>query len=133
MLRGKLAFFTQNSATLYKNRIITLVFKKNANFFAESWQKSLKLMILTLTPKITFARRQKDFFLNLSPCTLAGFDLTTHNFGDRGDSIMPRHQGRRNKIRSGMAMVKGPYLSENKYLILKSTCVDFFQQIGFTR
>jgi hypothetical protein len=35
----KLAFFTQNKAKFWKSMIITLVFKKNANFFAENWKK----------------------------------------------------------------------------------------------
>jgi hypothetical protein len=47
----KLAFLTQNKAKLCKNWIITLVFdKKNANFLAENWQKSQKIVIITLTP-----------------------------------------------------------------------------------
>jgi hypothetical protein len=40
----------QNTAKLNKHWIITLVLKKNANFGAEYWQKSLKLVIATLTP-----------------------------------------------------------------------------------
>jgi hypothetical protein len=30
---------------------ITLVFEKNANFFAENWQKSQKIVIITSTPR----------------------------------------------------------------------------------
>jgi hypothetical protein len=30
--------------------IITLVFKKNANFCTENWEKSQKIVIITLTP-----------------------------------------------------------------------------------
>jgi hypothetical protein len=30
--------------------IITLVFEKNANFFAEIWQKSQKIVIITSIP-----------------------------------------------------------------------------------
>jgi hypothetical protein len=30
--------------------VITLVFEKNANFFAENWQKSQKIVIMTTTP-----------------------------------------------------------------------------------
>jgi hypothetical protein len=30
--------------------IITLVFKKNADFFAENWEKSPKIVIITSTP-----------------------------------------------------------------------------------
>jgi hypothetical protein len=33
-----------------KNLMITLVFEKNANFFAENWQKSQKIVIITSTP-----------------------------------------------------------------------------------
>jgi hypothetical protein len=39
----KLAFLTQNKAKLCKILIITLVFEKNANFFAENWQNRRKL------------------------------------------------------------------------------------------
>jgi hypothetical protein len=46
----KLAFLTQNKAKFRKKLIITLVFKKNANFFAENWEKSLKIVIITSTP-----------------------------------------------------------------------------------
>jgi hypothetical protein len=45
--------------------IITLVFKKNAIFFAENWEKSQKIVIITSTPghpAVDFAegRRQLD-------------------------------------------------------------------------
>jgi hypothetical protein len=30
--------------------IITLFFKKNANFFAENWEKSQKIVIITSVP-----------------------------------------------------------------------------------
>jgi hypothetical protein len=46
----KLAFFTQNKAKLCKILIITLVFEKNANFFAENCRKSQKIVIITSTP-----------------------------------------------------------------------------------
>jgi hypothetical protein len=46
----KLAFLTQNKAKLCKILIITLFFEKNANFFAENWQKSPKIVIITPTP-----------------------------------------------------------------------------------
>jgi hypothetical protein len=45
-----LAFLTQNKAELCKNLIITLVFEKNANLFAENWQKLQKIVIITSTP-----------------------------------------------------------------------------------
>jgi hypothetical protein len=41
---------TQNKAKLCKMLIITLVFEKNANFFAENCQKSPKIVIITSTP-----------------------------------------------------------------------------------
>jgi hypothetical protein len=46
----EMAFLTQNKAKLCKILIITLVFEKNANFFAENWQKSQKKVIITSTP-----------------------------------------------------------------------------------
>jgi hypothetical protein len=46
----KLAFLTQNKAKLSKILIITLVFEKNANIFAENCQKSQKTVIITSTP-----------------------------------------------------------------------------------
>jgi hypothetical protein len=39
----KFAFFAQNKAKLCKNWIITLVFEKNANFFAEIGKNRRKL------------------------------------------------------------------------------------------
>jgi hypothetical protein len=33
-----------------KNLIITLVFEKNAEIFAENWRKSMKIVIITSTP-----------------------------------------------------------------------------------
>jgi hypothetical protein len=45
-----MAFLTQNKAKLYKILIITLVFEKNAKFFAENWQKLQKIVIITSTP-----------------------------------------------------------------------------------
>jgi hypothetical protein len=38
------------TAIFGKNLIITLAFEKNANFFAENWQKSQKIVIITSTP-----------------------------------------------------------------------------------
>jgi hypothetical protein len=46
----KIGVFSQNKAKLCENWIITLVFEKNANFFAENWQKSQKIVIITSTP-----------------------------------------------------------------------------------
>jgi hypothetical protein len=44
----KLAILTQNTAVLCKNITITLNFKEIANFFAENWSKSPKIVIITL-------------------------------------------------------------------------------------
>jgi hypothetical protein len=48
-LAKKMAFLTQNKAK-FKKMIITLVFEKNANFFAKNWEKSQKIVIITSTP-----------------------------------------------------------------------------------
>jgi hypothetical protein len=45
----KLAFLTQNKAKICEILIITLVFEKNANFFAEHCRKSQKIVIITST------------------------------------------------------------------------------------
>jgi hypothetical protein len=49
---------TQKKAKLCKNWIIPLFLRKNANFFAENWQKSRKIVIITSTP---------DEFVKMSP------------------------------------------------------------------
>jgi hypothetical protein len=46
----KWRFFTQNKAKICEILIITLVFEKNANFFAENCRKSPKIVIITSTP-----------------------------------------------------------------------------------
>jgi hypothetical protein len=51
-LAKKLAFLTQNKAKLCKILIITLVFEKNAIFFAENCRKSQKIVIITSTPAL---------------------------------------------------------------------------------
>jgi hypothetical protein len=51
-----MAFLTQNKAKLCKILIITLFFEKNANFFAENWQKSQKIVIITSTPDFILMR-----------------------------------------------------------------------------
>jgi hypothetical protein len=60
----KLAFFTQNKTKLCKNFFITLVFEKNANYFAENCQKSQKIVIITSTPvyffRICFVKYVQD-------------------------------------------------------------------------
>jgi hypothetical protein len=54
-LTKKMALFVQTIASFCKDLIITLVFEKNAIIFAENWQKSLKIVIITSTPdKVMF-------------------------------------------------------------------------------
>jgi hypothetical protein len=52
----KLAFLTQNKAKICEILIITLVFEKNANFFAENFRKSPKIVIITSTPDLRIVR-----------------------------------------------------------------------------
>jgi hypothetical protein len=59
-----LAFLAQNKAKLCKNLIITLVFEKNANVFAENWQKSPKILAITSTPD-PISEKLKNSFLEL--------------------------------------------------------------------
>jgi hypothetical protein len=58
-----MAFLTQNKAKFWKKFIITLVFKKNANFFAENWEKSQKIVIITSTPDWANFRQLSECFL----------------------------------------------------------------------
>jgi hypothetical protein len=48
-----------------KRMIITLVFEKNGNFFAENWRKSQKYVIITSTPGI---KRRARRFKNKQKC-----------------------------------------------------------------
>jgi hypothetical protein len=57
----KMAFLTQNKAKFWKNLITTLVFNKNANIFAENWDKSQKIVIITSTPDAIFWWRDRYF------------------------------------------------------------------------
>jgi hypothetical protein len=54
-LAKKLAFLTQNKAKLCKILIMTLVFEKNANFFAKNCLKSQKIVIRTSRSLVTLA------------------------------------------------------------------------------
>jgi hypothetical protein len=46
----KISIFDSNQSKNFKKMIITLVFEKNANFFAENCRKSQKIVIITSTP-----------------------------------------------------------------------------------
>jgi hypothetical protein len=59
----KLAFLTQNKAKLCKILIMTLVFEKKANFFAENCQKSQKIVIITSTPD-EFVKKSPEMYLH---------------------------------------------------------------------
>jgi hypothetical protein len=50
----KMAFLAQNKAKLFKTLIITFVFEKNANFFAENCRKLQKIVIITSVPAFHF-------------------------------------------------------------------------------
>jgi hypothetical protein len=63
----KLAFIAQNKAKLCNNLITTLVFEKNAKFFAENWPK---IFIITSTPDCSLrfeVRRDQRPGLNFTP------------------------------------------------------------------
>jgi hypothetical protein len=47
---AKNGVLAQTTVSFCKNLIIALVFEKNANFFAEHWQKSQKIVLITSTP-----------------------------------------------------------------------------------
>jgi hypothetical protein len=58
-----LAFLAQSTASFCKKLIITSVFEKNANFLAENWQKSQKIVIITSTPDWAYFRPLGDWLL----------------------------------------------------------------------
>jgi hypothetical protein len=82
----KLAFLNQNKAKLCKILIITLVFEKNTNFFAENCQKSLKIVIITSTPDVK--RRSWDripqwcMVLGLCPLQCCRLEFIAHCDGE---------------------------------------------------
>jgi hypothetical protein len=45
-----MASFAQTTASFCKSMMITLFFEKRFKFFAGNWQKSQKIVIITLTP-----------------------------------------------------------------------------------
>jgi hypothetical protein len=49
----KIGVFDSKQSKFLKKLIITLVFKKNANFFAKNWEKSQKIVIITSTPGLS--------------------------------------------------------------------------------
>jgi hypothetical protein len=75
----KLPFLTQNKAKLCKILIITLVFEKNANFFAENWQKSQKIVIITSTPGRRQTLVHTYTHTNLVECMITTFVCTCAN------------------------------------------------------
>jgi hypothetical protein len=64
-----MAFLTQNKGKICKILIITLVFEKNANFFAENCRKSQKIVIITSTPV-----HESVFFQGLDRIKILQFD-----------------------------------------------------------
>jgi uncharacterized ferredoxin-like protein len=61
---------TQNKAKFLKKLIITLVFKKNANFFAKNWEKIAKNCDHNIDPRA-------DAFVLLQPECLIQVEITT--------------------------------------------------------
>jgi hypothetical protein len=80
-----IGILTQNKAKLCKILIITLVFEKTANFFAENWQKSQKIVIITSTPGLTL---DKDIDLN----SLCQMNVGISKFGAFLYSRQLRHE-----------------------------------------
>jgi hypothetical protein len=77
----KLEFLTQNKAKLCKILIITLIFEKNDNFFAENCRKSQKIVIITST---------RGHYKNLMSNSLPG--TACKPFRLRGPPKSPRRQ-----------------------------------------
>jgi hypothetical protein len=88
-----MAFFVQTTASFCKNLIITLGFEKNANFFAENWQKSQKIVIITSTP-VTFGQLSAS---EIQVQNLTNFFLN-HNIGPQFFSIPTKKNIRGKKI-----------------------------------
>jgi hypothetical protein len=57
----KMAFFAQATDSFCKTFIITL---KNANFFAENWQKSQQIVIITSIPDSHLKKHRVDAFIS---------------------------------------------------------------------
>jgi hypothetical protein len=57
-----LAFLTRSKAKICKILITTLVFEKNASFFAENCQERQKIVIITSTPGYIFTPTQNATF-----------------------------------------------------------------------
>jgi hypothetical protein len=77
-LAKKLAFLSQNKAKLCKNLIITLVFEKNANLFAENCRKSQKIVI-NIDPRFrnaTYLKSNTNYPLFVDRTNMA-YDLSS--------------------------------------------------------
>jgi hypothetical protein len=75
-----MAFLTQNKAKFWKKLIITFVFEKNANFFAENWEKSQKIVIITSTPEVTIIGLKIFVITNVFALKIFGSTLNDYLF-----------------------------------------------------
>jgi hypothetical protein len=78
-IQQKMSFLTQNKAN-FKKLIITLVFEKNANFFAQNCQKSQKIVIITSVPDSAKIRSMGDSLLWQLRC-VKNTDVCSQHFG----------------------------------------------------
>jgi hypothetical protein len=62
-----------------KKMIITLVFKKNVNFFAENWEKLLKIVIVTSSPVSWQLQKLPTFFGHSFPQLRLRINFGTKN------------------------------------------------------
>jgi hypothetical protein len=79
----KSPFLTQNKAKLCKILIVTLVFEKNANFFAENCQKSQKIVIITSTPAVCFSSANLKKFVSVARVTGCVYEKIGHSVAQR--------------------------------------------------
>jgi hypothetical protein len=94
--------------------IITLVFKKNANFFSENWEKSQKIVIITSTPGIFWFSFNFSWLFCWATAATQGLlfhKVTQASWGANPGSFVFRLFSRRSKARTYLvlsALVAGP-------------------------
>jgi hypothetical protein len=106
--------FREKNVLIIKKLIITLLFKKNANFFAKNWQKSQKIMIITSTPGL----RQRDVPRRVRGC---------HEVDRRGLRLRLLRLGHLRQRRRGPGKGQGPILQNS---ISAKNLMDSYPQIS---
>jgi hypothetical protein len=92
---GENVILTHNTVILCKNGIMTLVFKKNANLVAENWQKSLKIVSITMNSgvrqKITKLKKCSLRYIYLSPklALVVNYSNQLEQYKCRNAKILP--------------------------------------------